>query len=514
MFDLPLSKLEIDLRTGGAAGTCVTELIGTARVQLDGALAEVVKERANGIAEVAKQRSEVAKERATMLADVAEERAKELTEVDARRAELRSEIAAMHTHKETQQGRVELNVGGKRFETSVQTLRRIPHTFFDSYFSGQYAQDVCADGSIFVDRDGEHFSHVLEYMRDGHLSVAEPSARPSLDLLLALRREFDFFSFELPVVTTYEQLEAVFVVGGEKWAREEHRLVPLSGMEQYDASSGQWSMATGMSTVRRSCGACVITGELFVSSGQDSGRFKLSSVEKYTPSTDTWCTMAPLPDARSSHAAVAVGSAMYVLGGFIGIQLTTSVLKYDSTQSTWREVTPMPEERTSFAACAVGSDIFVFGGWGDGDVHASVFKYNTVADTWSTLAPMPQVCAGCASVLNGLIYIFDAICGKEVLRYDPASGEWSAMAPTSNDHCFGCSFVMGEFLYVAGGAGTIDSISSVERYEVASDTWAPVMDMLCGRSKFAAVTIEFAGPAEEQDLFESLIAEGGKRELA
>jgi hypothetical protein len=54
----------------------------------------------------------------------------------------------------------------------VQTLRRVPHTFFDAYFSGRYAQDVCDDGSIFVDRDGEYFGHVLEYMRDGVVSVA------------------------------------------------------------------------------------------------------------------------------------------------------------------------------------------------------------------------------------------------------------------------------------------------------------------------------------------------------
>jgi hypothetical protein len=38
----------------------------------------------------------------------------------------------------------------RRFETSGQTLRRVPQTFFDAYFSGRYAQDVCADVSIFV----------------------------------------------------------------------------------------------------------------------------------------------------------------------------------------------------------------------------------------------------------------------------------------------------------------------------------------------------------------------------
>jgi N-acetylneuraminic acid mutarotase len=63
------------------------------------------------------------------------------------------------------------------------------------------------------------------------------------------------------------------------------------------------------------------------------------------------------------HAAVAVGSAMYVLGGSVdGARVTDSVLKFDSTQGTWRQVAPMPEPSNALAACAVGSDIFVFGG--------------------------------------------------------------------------------------------------------------------------------------------------------
>jgi hypothetical protein len=51
---------------------------------------------------------------------------------------------------------------------------------------------VCTDGSIFVDSDGERFGHVLEYMRNGVVLVAEPSANVSVSLLGALKREFGF----------------------------------------------------------------------------------------------------------------------------------------------------------------------------------------------------------------------------------------------------------------------------------------------------------------------------------
>jgi hypothetical protein len=86
-----------------------------------------------------KRIAEVAKERAKGLNEVAEERAEGLAEVDMRRMELQREVATMHKHKEAQEGHVELNIGGYYFQTSVQTLRRIPHTFFDAYFSARYA---------------------------------------------------------------------------------------------------------------------------------------------------------------------------------------------------------------------------------------------------------------------------------------------------------------------------------------------------------------------------------------
>jgi hypothetical protein len=82
----------------------------------------------------------------------------------------------MQKQQEAQQGRVVLDVGGYRYKTSVQTLRRLPGTCFDAYFSGRYTMDRSEDGSIFIDRDGKHFGQVLDYLRDGVVSVAERDA--------------------------------------------------------------------------------------------------------------------------------------------------------------------------------------------------------------------------------------------------------------------------------------------------------------------------------------------------
>jgi hypothetical protein len=359
-----------------------------------------------------------------------------------------------------------------------------------------------------VDRDGEHFGHVLEYMRDGVVSVAESGARPSIRLLRLLKREFGFYCIELCVEQPMEphEPEVVLVMGGY------HAGSTLASMERYDFSSGQWSIAAAMTTARCHFGACTLTGEIYVTGGfctDINTHGSLSIVEKYTPSSDSWFAVAPLPSDRHQHAAVAVGSTMYVLGGLggDGESNSASVLKFDSMRDTWTGVEPMPEARRLHAACAIGSDIYVFGGRSRVENQGSVFKYDTKTNTWSTLAPMPLPCSfHSVRVLDGdLIYIVGAgDDGKGVLRFDTASGAWSMLGATSNDKRRSATFTVGGCLYVVGGRVSPHSI--VERYDVATDTWTAVANMLESRRNCGAVTIGSADSTEEEGLFDSLIA--------
>jgi hypothetical protein len=69
---------------------------------------------------------------------------------------------------------------------------------------------------------------------------------------------------------------------------------------------------------------------------------------------------------------------------------------------------------------------------------------------------------------------------------------------------FSTSFVVNGSLHIAEGGG---SNGSVERYDIATDTWTVMADMLEGRAFFGAVTIQPAGPAEEQDLLDALVTQ-------
>lgn len=63
--------------------------------------------------------------------------------------------------------RVVFNVGGRRFETTEQTVRRIPNTRLSQLLDEREADPPVAE--VFIDRDPSHFESVLNFLRNGHL---------------------------------------------------------------------------------------------------------------------------------------------------------------------------------------------------------------------------------------------------------------------------------------------------------------------------------------------------------
>ena len=58
-----------------------------------------------------------------------------------------------------------LDVGGKKFTSSLQTMLAEPDSLLGRMFSGRHPQEIQKDGSIFIDRDGTHFGIILNYLR-------------------------------------------------------------------------------------------------------------------------------------------------------------------------------------------------------------------------------------------------------------------------------------------------------------------------------------------------------------
>jgi len=57
-----------------------------------------------------------------------------------------------------------LNIGGMRFHATRATLEN--SQFFGEMLDRRSKTHFESDGSIFIDRDGTHFRHILNYLRD------------------------------------------------------------------------------------------------------------------------------------------------------------------------------------------------------------------------------------------------------------------------------------------------------------------------------------------------------------
>lgn len=77
---------------------------------------------------------------------------------------------------------VRLNVGGTIFVTTVDTLtQRDTDSMLAVMFSGRHRLHMDAkEGAVFIDRDGTHFRHILNWLRDGTVPILDMPAYQEL----------------------------------------------------------------------------------------------------------------------------------------------------------------------------------------------------------------------------------------------------------------------------------------------------------------------------------------------
>ena len=102
-----------------------------------------------------------------------------------------------------------------------------------------------------------------------------------------------------------------------------------------------------MSSKRDGVRAVAWKGQLLVAGGS-SGDKALNTVEVYNPQTNKWTNHSSMRVARSYHALVTVGDAVYAIGG----SWTDSVECL--SDGVWRDAPSMKEERACHAAAVVG----------------------------------------------------------------------------------------------------------------------------------------------------------------
>lgn len=84
---------------------------------------------------------------------------------------------------------VKLNVGGQIYSTSRATLTKYSTSMLATMFSDRQAGSLIKDkgGTVFIDRDGHLFGHILEWLRTGHVRLCSAEEKE------LLRVEADYY---------------------------------------------------------------------------------------------------------------------------------------------------------------------------------------------------------------------------------------------------------------------------------------------------------------------------------
>ncbi|MFD2515175.1 malectin domain-containing carbohydrate-binding protein [Pontibacter locisalis] len=219
----------------------------------------------------------------------------------------------------------------------------------DIYFAGGYTSNSTGTGQIFGTKE------VWKYIVGENRYVRLP---------------------DLPIAISAGQLEylngKLYHIAGSNTSRTID-LGNLYVLDLNNLASG-WQTLASLPNPRQHAGSAVYEGKIYYIGGQTGHDDHLTAqkeVHRYDPVTNSWSKMADLPvpsgatgRGHISSSVVIVGTRILVLGGETVHKTgrTNMVSAYSPATNTWENLTPLPQSRFSGVAGVMGGNIYYTGG--------------------------------------------------------------------------------------------------------------------------------------------------------
>jgi N-acetylneuraminic acid mutarotase len=213
-----------------------------------------------------------------------------------------------------------------------------------------------------------------------------------------------------------------------------------------------------------------------------------------------WIARPPLRQARGGLGVAKVGRQILAIGGFemvgeVGTVFDVVEARRVRGSGRWRDLAPMPTARVNLATAEVGGLVYAIGGIGRADDTLDVVEtFDPRSGRWTTSLPLPQPRDGPgAAGLGGLLYVAGGFVipdgvTNSVLVYDPKQDTWRSVAPMPTVRERLRLVASGRYLYAIGGSAPPSgaasfgpSLTTVERYDPKSDSWATMNPMVESR---------------------------------
>ncbi|MGA8491377.1 MAG: choice-of-anchor tandem repeat GloVer-containing protein [Terriglobales bacterium] len=241
-----------------------------------------------------------------------------------------------------------------------------------------------------------------------------------------------------------------------------------------------WRSGTALPTALMGAAAGAIGSEIYVVGGYTlSGAVGNNQI--YNPEKNSWTSGAADPNPRAFAAYAVVNKKLYMFGGSNGSALLNVAEAYDPATNTWSTLAPVPYVSETASAVADKDVIYVIGGQDYSGYLTTVESYNTTTNTWTAEAPLPDA-QGWAAVglLGTTVVAADGSNGSINLGinqgYNPTNNTWSELTADPTPRTPGCGAAISGKLYVAGGL-TSTMITLNEAYNPGTKTWATLAPM-------------------------------------
>lgn len=198
---------------------------------------------------------------------------------------------------------------------------------------------------------------------------------------------------------------------------------------------------------------------------------------KYSPTTDTWTSLANMPRGVYYGAELEVlGDYVYALFG--GYQ--TAFARYSITNDTWEMLADVPDLVNEGGSLETdGTDIYAL----RGNVSQDFYKYDVSEDSWSPLAGTPATVRRGADLVTVGNYIYTPRGSNTntFYRYDIVANTWTTMANVPGTMYDDVEIsTNGTEIFVTRENNT----ASFYSYSIATNTWTTLTD-LPGLARYA-----------------------------
>ncbi|KAL3969581.1 basement membrane-specific heparan sulfate proteoglycan core protein [Sarotherodon galilaeus] len=174
----------------------------------------------------------------------------------------------------------------------------------------------------------------------------------------------------------------LFAVGGRNASGE------IDTVECYNLKKNEWTFVNSMVEPHYGHAGTVHEGLMYISGGITRDTFQ-KELWCYDPVADTWSRRADMTELRGLHCMCTVEDRLYVMGGnhFRGCSDYDDVLGceyYSPETDQWTVVSPMPRGQSDVGVTVFNGQIYVVGGysWNSRCMVDIVQRYDPDKDVW------------------------------------------------------------------------------------------------------------------------------------